>query len=160
MRTGNCLKPVKHKRRGQYFPVRLLTERLTFTAASFGWMVVIFFLSSIEGPDSSGTLLSASNHWTDGTLSYFAHAVLYGILAILFQQTLWLWNLRHDFIWMVVATLCASVFGMTDEYHQSFVAGRSASLVDVMVDSLAALVAAVLFWLWSARFVRLRLRVF
>jgi VanZ family protein len=34
---------------------------------------------------------------------------------------------------------------MTDEFHQSFVPGRSATITDVMVDSTGALIAWLLF---------------
>lgn len=63
-----------------------------------------------------------------------AHFVGYGILAILLAHALAL--PRHG---KVVAWVLAVLYGITDEFHQSFTPGRSASAVDLLVDLLSAL---------------------
>ena len=123
-----------------------LTPGLWFSLASGLWMALIFFLSSLEGPEYTGTLIPATGVWTEGWQSYLAHAFLYGVLAILIQKALWGWRPRCQLRWVLVAALCAAGFGITDEYHQSFVSGRTASVADALVDSIAALVAAALLW--------------
>lgn len=47
----------------------------------------------------------------------------------------------------LVAWVFASLYGLSDEYHQSFVPGRDASLYDALADSLGALAACTLFTL-------------
>lgn len=44
----------------------------------------------------------------------------------------------------ITAILMAILFALSDEYHQSFVQGRSSSLTDVFVDTVGAIVAVVL----------------
>ena len=45
----------------------------------------------------------------------------------------------------IVAAIAATAYGATDEYHQSFVDGRTEDLYDLLADGAGA-VAAVLFW--------------
>lgn len=49
--------------------------------------------------------------------------------------------------WFVVAT---TLYGVVDELHQSMIAGRDASALDVLADGLGAvLVALAIAWCWS-----------
>ena len=52
------------------------------------------------------------------------------------------WNTRRAFGALVVAGL----FALGDEYHQSFVLGRTASLVDSGIDTAGALLAMILLY--------------
>jgi VanZ family protein len=52
------------------------------------------------------------------------------------------WNARSAFGALVVAGL----YSLLDEYHQSFVPGRTASLVDCGIDTLGALVGLLLLY--------------
>ena len=131
-------------------------QRLAFSAAAGAWMALIFFLSSLEGPQFDETLKSDPGAWTQGLPSYLAHAFLYGALAVLVQMAIWGWNPRRQLMWVVAAAVFAAFYGITDEYHQSFVAGRSASMSDVVLNSVAALGAASLHWAWSTRLARPR----
>ena len=45
----------------------------------------------------------------------------------------------------LVALLCACIYAVTDEFHQSFVPGRDPSAYDVMIDSAGALLGACLW---------------
>ena len=74
-----------------------------------------------------------------------AHLTEYAILAVLLCRALRGWV---DEFWRRVAlTLAwAMIFAAADEFHQSFVASRTASLGDLWVDSLGALVGIVVCW--------------
>jgi VanZ family protein len=52
------------------------------------------------------------------------------------------WNARSAFGALVVA----GFFSLTDEYHQSFVPGRTASLVDCGIDTAGALLGMILLY--------------
>ena len=49
----------------------------------------------------------------------------------------------------VVALAVTIGYGATDEWHQSFVPGRSSELADLVADSLGALAAVGLCWAWG-----------
>jgi VanZ family protein len=81
-----------------------------------------------------------------------AHLSVYAVLAILWWRALYQGHAedrrRQPGIYALLALLIATVYAGTDEYHQSFVGSRTASLHDVMIDSCGALIglAVVLVW--------------
>jgi len=69
------------------------------------------------------------------------HAVTFGLLALL-----WWRALREPFptVALPVAAAVAIAYGAVDEYHQTFVAGRTGSPVDVAIDALGVAGATML----------------
>ena len=62
-----------------------------------------------------------------------------------------------------MAAAFAVLYGITDEFHQSFVAGRNASLLDVGFDALGSIMAATVGYgalMWWARNRKTTLGVF
>lgn len=96
------------------------------------WAIVIFALSSIPGrsfPDVA-------------VLRYdkVIHALVYSVLGAF--CCLALRGAIPRPLAVPCATLVAVVYGMTDEFHQLFVPGRSADLHDVVADGLGGLLGA------------------
>jgi len=124
---------------------------LAFGIATVGWMGLIFYLSTLPRatPETEASRLLESNpfSWLGELRSYAAHAVLFGVLAALVQAALWGWRLGFRLRWMIIAAVFASLFGISDEYHQSFVIGWSATLADGLVDAIAAIFWVALLWL-------------
>ena len=54
----------------------------------------------------------------------------------------WRWT------WGLTALFCAAGYSVLDEIHQAFVASRTASAYDSLLDSAGAFVAFGLLWLW------------
>jgi len=121
-----------------------------FGMAAIAWMGLIFYLSSLSGVEVSKELesgaASGAFSWLGDLQSYAAHAVLYAVLASLILAALWGWDLGFQLRWVIVAAVLASLFGISDEYHQSFVIGRSATLADALVDSVSAIASGGLIW--------------
>ena len=69
----------------------------------------------------------------------YAHFLVYGLLATL------LCRLRHGWRAAIWAVVVASLYGASDEWHQTFVAGRDASAGDWMADTTGAALAVVLY---------------
>ena len=89
------------------------------------------------------------------------HGAAYGLLAILVARALTRGDIpaltvRHAATAWVVAT----VYGATDEFHQSFVPGRSAEWLDLAADAAGAFAAVSALWACGiiARSVRARSR--
>ncbi len=104
-------------------------------------MALITALSSrpsLPGPGERGSLLR-------DVFNYGSHAFIYGVLAILAWRVLVFraprlpaWLRAHP---RLSATLFALLFGISDEIHQSFVPGRTASPWDILADVLGAAIA-------------------
>ena len=106
--------------------------RLGFTGAALVWMAFIFYLSSLS-QEEANRIASLGDIG-----SYAAHFVLYAVLAALIVASMWSWKLGYQLRWAVFAAGLAALYGVSDEYHQTFVDGRSATLVDVIVNTVGA----------------------
>ena len=49
----------------------------------------------------------------------------------------------------VAAVLLTIAYGATDEFHQSFVPGRSAELYDLYADAIGAIIGTAACWAWG-----------
>ena len=68
-----------------------------------------------------------------------AHALVYGLLGFLLARAArfsWRWTWPKV---VLFALLISSFFGATDEWHQSFVPGRSVEATDWLADTVGAL---------------------
>lgn len=128
------------------------------------WMILIFLFSSQPAEESEEVSLSIGRaissvvvenynelsmeeqeeiaRKVDFPLRKMAHATEYAILALL----LWFVT-RH----CLPAFLITVVYAATDEFHQLFVAGRSARVMDVAIDAAGAVVMLFIVWLVSRK---------
>jgi VanZ family protein len=107
--------------------------------AALAWAGLIFVMSARPAGALPGPRLHPLVHNA-------AHVVVFAVLAALVRLA---FGARRDTWVAAVAWLLAAVYGATDEYHQSLVPGRVASLGDLAADACgAALGLAVLAWLW------------
>ena len=121
--------------------------RIAMSGATLAWMGLIFYLSSLSQAEASRPLETPAIAWLGMLRSYAAHVVLYGILASLVQASLWGWKPDYRLRWTLAAAAFAGLYGISDEYHQSLVFGRSGSIVDIVVNVLGAITAASSLWL-------------
>lgn len=135
------------------------------------WMILIFGGSTNLGaPRNTSRIIVPVLRWlnpnvTEETIGkvQFAirksgHAGEYGILALLVWRALrsrrptppagWNWSDARR------AVLISAFYAASDEFHQSFVASREASLWDVLLDTSGATVAIFLFWRFGRWFKR------
>jgi VanZ family protein len=49
----------------------------------------------------------------------------------------------------LVAIAISSLYGVTDEYHQVFVPGRTFDVLDMAADAFGSVVGAGAMWAWS-----------
>jgi len=47
---------------------------------------------------------------------------------------------------VAIAAVFAVLYGVSDEFHQSFVVGRSATIADVIADAIGATFSATCLW--------------
>lgn len=105
---------------------------------AFFFMTVIFIFSS-QPADNLPDFLN----W-DYVIKKAGHAIGYGLLALSYFHFL-----KYDKKQYWLAWLMAVAFSATDEFHQSFVPGRTPSIVDVLVfDSLGAAIALWLYFIF------------
>ena len=82
------------------------------------------------------------------------HLVAYGLLAVLFYRACRVtWPERLSPVQLlVISVLFASLFGVSDEFHQSFVAARQADALDGVADVAGSILGALGYmWVVSRR---------
>jgi VanZ family protein len=77
----------------------------------------------------------------------FAHFGVYGLLATLVCRLGYGWRAA---LWTLIAV---SAYGASDEWHQSFVPGRTMDVRDWIADTVGAAIAIALYvgWTWYRR---------
>ena len=147
-----------------------MPERVRFIA---NWLIVVFWMSIIFTASTdvmaerrTSRFIVPALHWlfpgisdsaverVQYTIRKGGHVTEYAILALLLWRALrqprqedprpWSWRTA------VAAVALAALYACTDEYHQSFVSSRYASVLDVGIDTLGA--AAGMGGLWLVRF--------
>jgi VanZ family protein len=83
-------------------------------------------------------------------LRKLAHLTEYCIFSLLIYAS---FLNAKDFEWQprlaVRSVVIAALYSLTDEYHQSYVAGRTPSLIDCGIDTVGACVAALMVFVWD-----------
>jgi len=103
------------------------------------WMAAVFFVSSISNLGKAGRVPD-----------WISHPVEYGAGAVLVCRALAVPRGRPvTASTAVIATLLTTAYGITDEYHQSFVPGRTADPADVVKDLVGAAAASLVYRRWT-----------
>ncbi len=75
-----------------------------------------------------------------------AHLAEYGILGILLFRSFRAERRDWDYRWSLAAVAIAAAVACLDEWHQAFIPSRTASPYDVLIDTIGATLAQVLFF--------------
>ena len=129
------------------------------------WALLIFIGSSdLLAASHTGAFLTRPLHWllphaSEATLAIIhfilrklGHFTEYAILA-LFAARAFRSSQKQIFRsrWFWISLLLVIVYSLTDEYHQSFVPSRTASIYDSLIDSFGGLVALTFVRLWRGK---------
>jgi len=140
--------------------LRYLLKPLSFVPAVV-MMYLIFSFSAQDGASSAMLSRKVSHKavvvadtvldkdWSDAQIEEYterihyyvrktAHVTEYFVLAVTVAFPLYVYGIRGLWLIFLAGVFCVSFAGL-DEYHQSFVAGRGASVHDVMIDSIGVL---------------------
>lgn len=118
----------------------------------FYWVPPLLWMALIYYGSAQPTLPSLSDSLLDSLLKYGAHFVEYAVLAVLWYRAIYS-RFSHPMI-QPLAFIIVIAYALSDEFHQSFVPGRSATWQDVAVDVIGG-ASALLVWnvvhLWRSR---------
>ena len=138
------------------------------------WMIFIFVMSEMDAntsDDQSKTIAigivnkydkitgaspkTLSKHKTKAFIEdtnylfrKLSHAFVYLVLAILIMN--FLLSLRKNSLYQyyIISIIIAFLYACTDEYHQTFINGRTGQFSDVLIDSIGALLGCIIFTFW------------
>tara|TARA_B100001123_G_scaffold446138_1_gene599636 strand:+ start:9177 stop:9470 length:294 start_codon:yes stop_codon:yes gene_type:complete len=92
----------------------------------------------------------------EGVSNGLIHGLSYCILAMLILRALASGAWQKVTLGRIGCALALSIFyGLTDEFHQTFVPGRVADVYDLLADTVGAIIGLFVVWTWS-RLLRMR----
>jgi VanZ family protein len=107
------------------------------------WILPVLWMAIIFGVSAQPRLPTVPGPDVDALLKKGAHLLEYAILVVLFWQAL---GSRRT----ALASVLTVLYAVSDEFHQTFVPGRSGQFRDVLIDSAGILLAALALW-WVSR---------
>ena len=113
----------------------------------FLWGPVVLMLVVIFGASSIPNLTSLPGNISDKS----GHSIGYAMLGGAILRALSGGRLRGVTWWRCLTAIAlATLYGVTDEFHQLFVPGRSADPYDVLADCIGATMGTAVGWVASA----------
>lgn len=106
------------------------------------YCILIFFLSSLSTPPDVYTFPYSDK---------IKHAIEYSVLVILTLRAFRKWPEGASSQYFVLAILFSIIYGASDEWHQSFVANREASLFDWTADIIGVGIGGLVYWSWKKK---------
>ena len=136
------------------------------------WLVVIFFLSNMDSSKSNQKSEGVINKVVETTLDKtndlgitnkhpsqttknefiiklntpfrkFMHAFVYLILAILVFNALYVSSFNKYKFYLTCFSFCF-IYSLIDEYHQTFVIGRTGQFIDSIIDTFGSLIGIII----------------
>ena len=105
---------------------------------AIGWATAIFILSSQAG-DALPPLLSG--------LDKLLHALVFGVLGVLVLGSM---KTSSRGVYTpgqaLIAVVLVTLYGILDEFHQRYVPGRSAELLDIAADAVGGIIGVGIVW--------------
>lgn len=118
-----------------------MAARIVSGLLALVWMATIYYLSSHPMPNIDLGFAAQDK---------LVHLAGYGLLsALLLGAMPWReggYRPRH----VLLAALLAALYGLSDEWHQSFVPGRNSDALDMIADAMGAALGSLSLW-WLAR---------
>jgi len=138
-----------------------LSRFLKYWLPAILWMVLIFVGSTdLMSAEQTSHFLVPFLRWLKPDISIetlnamqfairkIAHVTEYGVLAWLLWRAFRARTFSKHALWKLAssALLISACYAALDEFHQSFVITRTASVHDVMIDIVGAMIAIVTCW--------------
>lgn len=103
-------------------------------------MGIIFFFSHQPGDSIDLPLFPGADK--------LSHMIAYGVLSatVIFSFSAEVKRERRLLV-LTAAVLVPLLFGLSDEYHQSYVAGRNSEVLDLVADGAGGLIVGLLWFL-------------
>jgi VanZ family protein len=114
--------------------------------AALLWLAVLAWAGLIFAFSATPNLRFVPQQGLDFLVRKAGHMFVFGVLAVLLWRALASSAVRRAMLWSLVLTV---LYAASDEFHQSFTAGRHPSPVDVGIDSLGALLFLAALAVWT-----------
>ena len=124
------------------------------------WMSIIFIFSNMNNRESNGhskgiinSIVEKFTGNSNNTILVnklnkpfrkIMHFSVYLVLSILIIHTLNIYNSNIHHKYIIVIIICF-LYSLTDEFHQTFISGRSGEIMDSIIDTVGSIVGVYLY---------------
>ena len=123
-----------------------MKQKIIWTSAAVFISLLIFLFSADSAPvssEKSGFIILILEYFHIHLSQHFvrkmAHFTIYMLLSISYIKMLKAYDCKH---YILVGVIAAVIWACLDEYHQTFVSGRSGEFRDILLDSTGILLGA------------------
>ncbi|MBI5180712.1 MAG: VanZ family protein [Nitrospirae bacterium] len=118
-----------------------MNKKLLYWSATIAYALLIFFLSSLSGDKTEKLYLFKHS-------DKIIHLLEYAVLCFLISKTLFS-TLKESVrrYTGLIAIVISLLYAISDEFHQSFVPGRSAEVYDVFADGMGAVLSQIILYI-------------
>ena len=116
-----------------------IKKRFKYLLPVVVWMSVIYMFSTMQTGTASAIV------WSDFVVKKTAHLTEYGVLSLLIYRGLINSGFKKEEA-AGMAVIASMLYGVSDEWHQSFTPGRMPKAYDVIFDTIGATLAIYLLW--------------
>ena len=124
---------------GLQYIIRIMKKLLKYWVPPIIWACVIFVVSAHPLAKTSQI------YWKDFIIKKTAHMIEYGIFAALIYRGLVASGVKKNNAG-IYSILLALLYGVTDEFHQSYTPGREPRVRDVVFDTIGAILTIYSIW--------------
>ena len=125
--------------------MKITKSFLLYQSPVIFWAIVLFIFSSIHHPPQVKLFISFDDK--------FKHVVVYCIfgffIARAFYNQMRYSSLKRNLF--LFTLLLGTLYGISDEFHQYFVPGRSSDILDVVADSIGTTIGFLIFHFWRKK---------
>ena len=121
--------------------------KLIYWLPVFIWLGIIFILSSIPASSLPQMPTESWNFWAHRS----AHAGEYSVLGVLTIRAYSIQGSKMEVKAILYLSLFILLSGLLDEWHQSFVPGRHAQLIDALFDTICGASGMLIYAQWQKR---------
>ena len=152
-----------------------MNKKVIYTIITVIWLIVIFIFSSMNTDESNGKSKQTIKHTVEKTaeisenigitenkptqkqinktvnklnvpLRKCAHATEYAILAVFVILTINSYtSKKYSVKKVILVILFCFIYSLTDEYHQSFVPGRTSLFTDCLIDTSGSIFICIIY---------------
>lgn len=152
-----------------------MKRKIIYTTLTIIWMIVIFIFSSMNTQESNNKSKQTIKQTVEKTtqisesigiienniptqkidkavnklnfpLRKCAHATEYAVLAILIIFTINAYtNKNYSIKKILLVIIICFLYSLSDEYHQSFVPGRTSLFTDCLIDTSGSVIACIMY---------------
>ena len=118
-----------------------MNKKVLYLSATIAYALLIFLLSSFSGDKTEKLYLFKHS-------DKIIHLLEYAVLCFLVSKAL-SFTLKENVRRYIglIAVVISLLYAITDEFHQSFVPGRYASMYDIFADGIGAVISQIILYI-------------